>query len=334
MKLVVNGVAAFHSSNGVRRYFAEVMKYLSWPDYILTEHEKIKSISRFRELTYLGSKDEIYWSPSQRGPLWAKNHVLTVHDCINIEYVHHQDWRLPLFKRLFQSILDNALVVVTISNSTRTVLTNLFEVDPSKIVLIKSPLDVGFHFDVSHIGEFSNRPFVLMVTNSLAHKNTLRACQALSRCNRAHKDLTLRVVGSLSLQALEVCKKAGLEVDIQTNVSDHDLAVWYKQALFLLSPSLQEGHNLPVAEALSVGGRVLCSDIAVHHEFYNGMVLFCPSEDVDGIAEAIDIALDDSPWLKLHMPAIQKSFADVATEYQVLFNRISKDGELLREHLL
>jgi glycosyltransferase involved in cell wall biosynthesis len=330
MNLVVNRLAAMHSSLGVRRYSNEVLRHLCWPggNALSPPIWKAPALARMSELVYLGRKEEIFWSPAQRGPLWARNHVLTVHDCISIEYVYRQDWRLPAFRRLFQAILDNARAVVAISNSTLSVLSTLFELDQEKAIVIKSPMTVGLNLvsAAESASSASAQPFVLMVTNALPHKNTLRACQALTYLRHTCKDLTLRVVGSLSPQAIEVCTAAGLRLELRTGVSDRDLALWYRQALFLFSPSLQEGHNLPVAEALACNARVLCSNIPVHREFYEGMVLFCPPDDIEGMARMIDFALDDSAWSGLRLPGTQRSFVDVANEYRVLFERIATES--------
>jgi glycosyltransferase involved in cell wall biosynthesis len=48
--------------------------------------------------------------------------------------------------------------------------------------------------------------------------------------------------------------------------SDHRLATLLRGANALLMPSFAEGFGMPVAEALSVGVPVICSDIAAHRE--------------------------------------------------------------------
>ena len=81
MDLIVNDPAARLSSRGVQRYLASVMRELSWDGRV----ERLalvhgRTIERARELLRRGREDAILWTPCQRGPLRAHNHVVTVHD--------------------------------------------------------------------------------------------------------------------------------------------------------------------------------------------------------------------------------------------------------------
>jgi len=69
------------------------------------------------------------------------------------------------------------------------------------------------------------------------------------------------VVGSLPSAALDLLEQGDAKIEVHAHVEDARLQEWYKSAAFLLSPSLAEGYNLPVAEAIASGGNVLCSDI-------------------------------------------------------------------------
>ncbi|QLH48117.1 MAG: glycosyltransferase [Bacteroidota bacterium] len=68
---------------------------------------------------------------------------------------------------------------------------------------------------------------------------------------------------------------------VHSSCSDAELAEWYQHASCVVSLSEYEGFNLPVAEAISMGCRVVCSDIPVHRELYADRVdfvirLICP----------------------------------------------------------
>jgi glycosyltransferase involved in cell wall biosynthesis len=74
-----------------------------------------------------------------------------------------------------------------------------------------------------------------------------------------------------------------------SGLGDAELAKLIAGARALLSPSIIEGFNLPVAEALSMGTPVIVSDIPVHRELAVGARLIDP---LDGPAwsEAIETA--------------------------------------------
>jgi glycosyltransferase involved in cell wall biosynthesis len=168
---------------------------------------------------------------------------------------------------------------------------------------------------------YSAAPYVLLVTNSLPHKNTVRACTAFVRSGATRRGVGLRVVGSLAPEALSICQEAGVDLKIGTQLDDKALRQWYQGCLFLLSPSLEEGHDLPIAEALALQVNVLCSDIPAHQEFYAGLAAFFDPKDIDAMAAAIINALDThGRWFRAPLPT--RSFADVAEDYRRLFAAI------------
>lgn len=326
MDLVVNGPAIAASSRGVRRYCQAVLQHLAWPGKIETVPAgRWPALERPVELLRRGRPDAIFWTPCQRGPFHAHHHVVTVHDCINVEYTYAKDWRLPVFRRLSQTVLGGAECVVAISHATKAALLRNYRLDEARIVVIPSSDEV-FSIGAAPTAAVSDEAFVLMVTNRLPHKNGLAACTAFGRSAAARSGWTLRVVGSLPDDALQACRQAGVDVQVRHDVRDDQLATWYRDARFLLSPSLSEGHNLTIAEALAAGGRVLCSDIAAHREFYDGRVRFFDPLRCDAIADAIDHAVAEPPsWFPVGIAALQRPLALVAGQYRELFLRLSGD---------
>jgi len=324
MKLIVNGVAAYRSSFGVRRYYENVMQHISRPDGVsVTPIGRSKVFDRLTELCYPGRADALLWSPSQRGPIRAKRHVVTVHDCINVEYTYADDWRRFALKWMSQQLLGNAEVVVTISQATRNAVLRNYDLNPSAVVVIPSPSYIALPYVAREPDDTPvARPFVLMVTNSLPHKNTELACRSLVAAGIRQRGIALRVVGSISPAARALCEEAKVDLTVSTGLSDHELRHLYEDSLFLLSPSLEEGHNLPIAEAVSLGANVLCSDIPVHREFYEELVEFFPVADERALVEALEHALERrGRWILERRPPT-RSFADVAADYNKLFSSL------------
>jgi glycosyltransferase involved in cell wall biosynthesis len=327
MDLIINSTAALRSSLGVRRLFSGIMRYLAWPsDVRFTRAPGIRTLERMTELLQPGRKDAIFWSPSHRGPLYARHHVVSVHDCINVEYVYRDDWRLPAFRRLFNIVLARAEAIVALSYSTRDAILRNYRVDDSKIVVIPAGFDVPSQpvDKLSAVKQDMGRPFVLMVTNSLAHKNTESACRAFANSRCAERGIALRVVGSLATGASLLCSQRGVDLELRGHVDDSTLLEWYRTCEFLFSPTLAEGYNLPIAEAIAAGANVLCSNIAVHREFFNGQVTFFDATSSDCMVEALNLACDRTGrWRPLLDLSKSRSFRDVAAEYRALFERIA-----------
>lgn len=323
MNLTVNAAAVAGSSFGVRRYFAAVMQHLPWPGAVDTfPAGRWRRLERPRELLHRGRPDAVLWTPCQRGPLRAHHHVVTVHDCINVEYVYRNDWRLPIYRRLFNAILDGSERVVAISSATRDAILRNYRIEESKIEVIRSGRDAltGQGDDRLVTEARAGRPYVLLVTNSLPHKNNLAACEAFARSRGPTQGLALRVVGALPESAREVCHRHGIVLEEHARIDDAQLAAWYAGCRFLLSPSLAEGHNLPIAEALAQRANVLCTDIPVHREFYDGEVRFFEPTHPDALVHALDAAIaTEGPWFSVDSNAVHRSFVDVSHDYAALF---------------
>jgi len=320
--LIINGTAATHSSLGARRYFEGIMAHLDWPGRVITNPPDANPrLVRINELCERGRRDAIYWSPAHRGPLFAHNHVVTVLDCINIEHVYARDWKLPILRAAFGRLLANAVAIVTISAATKVAVLRNFDVPADKIRVFAGPTDLivgaGAEAPVTPQGDF-----VLMVTNALPHKNTAAAGRAFAASSAGKRGIELRVVGSMDAAGRAACAAAGVVVAEHRGIDDATLDGWFRQARFLLSPSLDEGLNLPIAEAIARGANVLCSDIAVHREFYSDSAAFFDTHDPDSLRLALEAAYErPRRWFT---PPLKPEFgvARIAAEYRGLFQSL------------
>ena len=73
-------------------------------------------------------------------------------------------------------------------------------------------------------------------------------------------------------------------------VSDDDLIDLYGQAAVCIAASRDEGFNLLPLEAMACGAPVLCSDIPVHRELYDGAAFFFPPDSSESLARALETA--------------------------------------------
>jgi glycosyltransferase involved in cell wall biosynthesis len=330
VELIVNSLAAARSSLGVRRLFAGIMQYLAWDSKVsFTKLPKMAAVARVAELLQMGRRNAIYWSPTHRGPLWAHHHVVSLHDCINVEYTYRDDWRLPAFRRMFNVVLANAEVVVALSRATKEAALRNYALEESKIVVIPAGFDVPAEAaQATARPAYDAPPFILMLTNALPHKNALRACRAFLESIAPRKGYVLRVVGSLPRAALDLCGRDAARIEVQAHVADAKLRDWYQSAAFLFSPSLAEGYNLPVAEAIAGGGNVLCSDIAVHREFFEGRAAFFDPIRDDAIVEALNAAVMNAGmrWYPEMPGRRMRSIKDMADDYRTVFRGVERGG--------
>lgn len=322
MEILINSCAIKHTSSGVKRYYKNVAKYLE-NTYSLkyTKLSHIKNIDKIIEILHPGSNKYLLWSPSHRGPINAHNHVVTVHDCININYSNSTSKKLIL-EHITKKLLKNSSRIISISESTKTEIINNYHISPDLITVIKSS-NIP---DISSgcIQKLNLRPYILIVSNNLKHKNTMNACQAISLSRAAKLNIEVRVVGSIDPRGESYLKEKGIPIHYERSISDERLLALYKNSLFLFSPSLEEGHNLPIAEALSVNTNVLCSSISAHKEFYEGYVNFFNPILIEDMIESINISLDNSNKKWFPSPVWNRTFKDVANDYISVFQSVEK----------
>lgn len=308
------------SSLGVRRYVAGVISHLEWPGGVEPLAQgRFEKFGRIGEFLEVGKHDQILWTPCQRGSILAPHHVVTIHDCINIEYVYRNDLRLPIYRKLMEILFSRAEVVVAISYATRDAILRNFSLPADRIQVIQSGMNPISPLSLPE-KKLGGRPFVLLVTNDLPHKNTVAACRAWSQSHGPVQGIMLRVIGKLPNEAIQACQD--IPFLHQNGLTDIELAMAYRDCCFLIAPSLSEGHNLPIAEALALGAEVICSDIDVHREYYGGRVKYFDPLRFESILNAINDALDlPRPWF-IHQAFALRTFADVASDYVKLFAKI------------
>ena len=77
-------------------------------------------------------------------------------------------------------------------------------------------------------------------------------------------------------------------------VRDDELAALYARATALVFPSLYEGFGLPVLEAMTMGGAVICSNASSLSEVGGDAVLYFPPRDAHALAAQVVRLLDDA----------------------------------------
>lgn len=91
----------------------------------------------------------------------------------------------------------------------------------------------------------------------------------------------------------ELAKTPPESVRFTGRIADKELKRLYKSAKLLVQPSLYEGFGLPPLEALTLGTRVLISDIPVFREIYKNLpVCFFKSGDSKDLTEKLLAAYD------------------------------------------
>ncbi|MBD3387326.1 MAG: glycosyltransferase [Candidatus Altiarchaeales archaeon] len=185
--------------------------------------------------------------------------------------------------RLNVSCLPRAAKIIAVSQSTKDALMRHFNIADESIEVVYH--GVGGVFKPLHDRGFLRKkhgftnPTILHVGSSYPRKNVRFILEVLKDIEGAN----LVKVGFLNRSDRRFMAREGLStrvLQIDPPLDDIRLNGYYNMADLLFMPSLHEGFGHPVTEAMAAGCPVLCSDIPVFHELFDGAVEFTSPYDV------------------------------------------------------
>jgi glycosyltransferase involved in cell wall biosynthesis len=331
--LVLNSFALTNASYGVRRYASDLVslidKSLQWRK--LRETGK-PQLDRSLGLLCNVDKHELLWTPTPTGSLRALNQIVTVHDCIALTYGLQSAAYHSLYMQLSQRIFSRCACIVFISHEGLRQFEQFFFLPdiPKRVIASGFPVHPVLSKLCDHDVELAQnssahgKPYLLTIGNALPHKNIGALCEAFNSSRLPTEGFELRIVGKLDARAEKARAIAPNHIRALPFLSDNELRVQLKGATAYVSPSMLDGHNLTIAEALQQGTPVFASDIPAHREFYDGMCRFFDVTTQDAIIEALNSLLLSAPqhpgWDTV---ASARSLTDTAAEYCALFRQLS-----------
>lgn len=181
--------------------------------------------------------------------------------------------------------------------------------------------------------------FLLSVSQHRRNKNIVLLIEAFDRLlRRAEVDQAMKLVvvgitGPETPRILQSISRLGLEgrVRLLHGLSESELQWCYTSCQALVAPSITEGFGLPVAEALLVGCRVVCSDIAAFREVggtHCSFVRLGVGEE-EALANAIRRAIAKPLPHPVRFPHL--SLEVLANEYQHAYQQLLTLGMLQNE---
>lgn len=218
--------------------------------------------------------------------------VYTLHDLVW--------WRFPellsrggkhYYRRLATAAVERAHVV-TVSQAVAEEMRSVLGIEPVAVIPpgVRPPTP-------GTTPELRERPYLLTVGAVEPRKNLHRLLAAYQRSGLAGST-DLLVVGRPAWGRLPVGAQHLGAVD------DARLDRLYAGATAVVALSTYEGFGLPVAEALSAGTPVLCSDIPPFREVSGGAAQFVDPVDIDAVAAGLRQAAAGE------LPAAPIDFAD------------------------
>lgn len=266
--------------------------------------------------------------------------VVSFLDIITLR-AHYLDIQVPYKSIVIETSLNFADTVVAISESTVNDAKAYFQnndLGNGRIVVVPQGTDDQFTATTPSISQsksVTKAPYVLLIGNVFAHKQTKQALTHLS-------ELGLHVVALTSLD-YESEFPAVTFVESGTQ-SEEDVIELYKNASCIIFPSIYEGFGLPLAESAAVGTPIVAFDTETTREVIYSLDLtnVFLIETFSELAEAIDqaCAADVQPQTSIrtmsdynkdllaHIQAIASSKVDMSRliERDIEISRLARIG--------
>jgi alpha-1,3-rhamnosyl/mannosyltransferase len=252
--------------------------------------------------------------------------ILTVHDLSWIRYPEtHPIRRVRVMNKYFESSLNSAHSIISISEFTTNEIVSTFGIDRSKIVKVYLGVSPDFRMldaleTLSTLNKFNLKhgKYFLAVGTLEPRKNLQIAVDAFLRLpKKVRLACPLVLVGMKGWKVSELEKKIlplslSGEIIVTGYLSQHELLDIVAGALTQLYPSLYEGFGLPPLEAMASGVPVIASSSSSIPEVVGDAGMLLDPLDVDGFYEAMKSMFES--------PELRKSYSEKSLSRSSLFS--------------
>lgn len=226
--------------------------------------------------------------------------LLTIHDIRRV--VLKEYWREnALYKRTLKKSLQAADHVITVSESNRNDMLELFPETPVSVIYNGIDIEAFENISKSELLKVRQRynlydSFLLAVGHFEGRKNYLGLIDALDRLHRGGRSMHLVIIGNDSGEMTKVKErvqslKLSNSVRIFNGLTDNEVRCLYHLSKLFVFPSYYEGFGIPILEAMAAKRPMVMSDIPVFQEITQGQGIYFPSDDPDAMASSIDEVL-------------------------------------------
>lgn len=247
------------------------------------KHRLLLSINKIISIISIKKQNFDLFHPTYYDPYFLKYidqkpFVLTVYDMTHEKF---SDMFLPNDKTTQnkRSLCAKASKIISISQSTKNDLIELFGIEESKIEVIYLGNSMLLDNTVD-LDDAVPKKYILFVGSRSSYKNFDTFIKSASLLLKEHSDLSLVCVGGgrFSNQEISLFEKLDIKNKVfQFNLNDNLLAQFYAKALMFVFPSLYEGFGIPVLEAFACRCPLVCSNTSSLPEIAgNGAEYFDP----------------------------------------------------------
>ncbi len=286
------------------------------------------------DLQKASSKFDLLHLPFYYPPLSARCPVVcAIHDVLVLE---HPEWFprpwADVTARLIRRGARRAEAIVTASQHVAEKIEVLCRVPRSRIEVMPYGVDLRIFGQppqreigaiLAHFG--IRTPFVLQMGSFERRRGLDLTLEAVREIRMEAPAMTLVLVGE-ARDRVEAMVDPPPWVRFLGWVDDAFLPALFAGAAAVISPSRDEGFDLPLLEALACGGALVASDIEVHREHFEPAVVLFESGRADALAQGIRMVLDTGRNEALRGRAVEHaghfSWSTVASRHVELWRSI------------
>ncbi len=348
MKIFINARFLSQPLSGVQRYGIECSRQIKklHPDVVFLTPKNILYADIAQELgaEIIGVNTGHLWEQTdlplymakQRhqpllnfantAPLLYSNNYLTIHD---LAFYHHPEWNSKMFSAWYNILVPRLAYgskhLFTVSYTMAGELVKYYGVPPAKISVTYNGISQRM-IDAKPTAPIAKERIILSVGSFNTRKNHQKLIAAYLDSS-VKDDYQLVIVGDknkvFSETGIDEATLAGSNIKIHQRFTENELIELYHRAEVVVSLSAYEGFGIPLLEGLYNGCRIICSDIPVYRELYDGLADFCNPDDMDSVCGALNAIANKNTILgeKKELAMLLEKY-NYARSAQVILDRI------------
>lgn len=196
-------------------------------------------------------KHDLLYVPFFNLSPFSKNSVITVHDLIHLKFpeIYGKKSGYSFFKKYFRYSINKAKKIFVVSDTTKKDLEEFFPRIKEKIIKIPNSTDPLFYKEYNFIKE----NYFCFIGNNKPHKNLNFLLNVWKDFVEKYLEYYLYLICPIDLNLKNV--------KVFKNLKTEEVIKILGKAKAIISPSIYEGFNLPVLEAILLQTPVLASKI-------------------------------------------------------------------------
>ncbi len=292
----------WHGAHGIGRFSSEVLSRLNHCQTIQKGPKPLSPLNipwQVYKLFQQRKNYKVFYNPGFNPTIAASiPFVFTIHDLIHLHFPGESNFIKKMYYRLFiKNSARNASKLITVSVYSKQEIAAWAGIPEENITVVANGVsDIFTAHGEKHEPGY---PYLLHVGNTKPHKNVARMIDAFGIA-KIDPEIKLILTGKRTKEIEDTIEKHFLyqRIVFVENLSDTELAKYYRGAQALLLPSLYEGFGLPIPEAMACGIPTLTSNVTSLPEIAGNAAFKVDPYHMESIAFGIEKICEDTTLRK------------------------------------